>query len=59
MGSDNIASMNYLKENDAALCIFDKKDIEKQLNRLLDNPKLIIEYEKKHYHEQKKNMIAI
>lgn len=47
VGPDNIASMNYLKENDAALCVFDKKNIEKQLKQLLDNSKLIIEYEKK------------
>lgn len=41
------ASTDYLIRNDATLYIKDRKDIVSQLERLVENPDLIIEYAKK------------
>ena len=39
--------MKYLKENDAAICIENIKDIETTLKQIVDNPEIITEYSKK------------
>ena len=47
LGSDEIAPIDYLKEQDAAVVVTDYKDIEATLRKLCDNPMLIEEYAKK------------
>lgn len=49
LGSDEIAPIDYLKSEDAAVVVTDYKDIESALRRLCDNPELIEEYGKKAY----------
>lgn len=57
--------MVYLKENDAAICVTDQKDIDKTLRTLADNPQRIVEYAAKakqccirnHSQEQNRAMI--
>ena len=57
--------MVYLKENDAAICVTDPKDIDKTLRSLADSPQRIVEYAAKakqccirnHSQEQNRAMI--
>jgi len=47
LGSKEIAPIDYLVEQDAAVVVTDYSDIEGALRRLCDNPELIEEYGKK------------
>lgn len=47
LGSKEIAPMDYLIKEDAAITVTDYKDIEASLIRLCDNPELIKQYGKK------------
>ena len=49
LGSNEIAPIDYLSEEDAAVVVTDYKDIEGALRKLCDNPALIEEYGKKAY----------
>lgn len=49
LGSDEIAPIDYLKSEDAAVVVTDYKDIEGALRKLCDEPSLIEEYAKKAY----------
>ena len=60
LGSDDVASIDYLKSNDAAVVVCSKKELEKKLNQLIKMPEMISEYGKKawecgkNYHEKSK-----
>lgn len=47
VGSSDIAPMDYLIREDAAVTVTDYKEIEPMLRKLCDNPELISEYGKK------------
>lgn len=49
LGSKEIAPMEYLINEDAAVAVTDYSDIEANLRRLCDNPSIVEEYSKKAY----------
>ena len=55
------AGFKYLRDNDAAICIDDKREIEKKLLEICNYPEILIEYQKKardcctKYHEKRTN----
>lgn len=55
LGSKDIAPVDYLMEEDAAIVATDYKDIEPALRRLCDNPSLVEEYGKKAFECGKRN----
>ena len=55
VGPADVASIDYLKKNDAALVIADKNDIMLQLKNLMDNKELIKEYGQKAWECGKRN----
>lgn len=58
MGSENVAPIEYLKAEDAAVVVTRNEDIETRLRELCDNPQLITEYGKKAFECGKKNHSA-
>ena len=55
IGPHNIASIDYLKKNDAAIVVSDEKAVEQALRELVNNQSLICEYGKKAWECGKKN----
>lgn len=55
IGDKNIAPIQYLKENDAAVIACEYDEIEQQLQKLVDNRKLVSEYGRKSYECGKRN----
>ena len=55
IGDKNIAPIQYLKDNDAAVIATEYSEIEKQLTMLLNNPHKIIEYGRKAFECGKRN----
>lgn len=55
IGDENIAPIEYLRENDAAIIATDYSDIQTQLKKLIDNKEIISEYGKKAFECGKKN----
>ena len=49
VGRPDVAPMEYLKENDAALCAYDFDSIYNSLNKLCESPELINQYAEKAY----------
>lgn len=49
VGRPDVAPMEYLKENDAALCAYDSDSIYDSINKLCENPELINQYAQKAY----------
>ena len=49
------AGYQYLKEHDAAFCVYSYEDVLPLLQRIVDNPSLIQEYAKKAYDCGKRN----
>ena len=47
IGPECIASMEYLRKNDAAVIVDNKKNIENQLLKVIDNPEMIFHYGEK------------
>jgi hypothetical protein len=55
VGTPDVASINYLIENDAAIVATTEKEIFDQLNEMTNNPKLIIDYAQKAWEFGKRN----
>lgn len=55
VGPENVASINYLKENDAAFIITNITNIKTKLESLINNPDLINEYAQKAWDCGRKN----
>ncbi|MBQ7999950.1 MAG: hypothetical protein IJ298_01870 [Ruminococcus sp.] len=55
IGSRNIAPIDYLIQEDAAIVVTDYKDIKLTLESLCDNPEIITEYSKKAFDCGKRN----
>lgn len=55
LGLEDIAPMEYLKSNDAALTVNRYEDIEEKLRLLCDNPELVREYGRKAFDCGRKN----
>lgn len=55
LGSKEIAPMDYLIKEDAAITVTDYKDIEGRLRKLCDSPELVDEYSKKAFDCGKRN----
>ena len=47
IGPKGQAGIEYLKENDGAICVFDSKEISKKLDDLINDDKMITEYGEK------------
>lgn len=47
IGPKSLAGMSYLKENDSAICINEKKEIHKKLKEITDNPEILNYYSEK------------
>ena len=55
IGNSDIASIEYLSENDCAICASSKKEIRDAMLRLVENPNLISEYGNKALQTGKRN----
>lgn len=55
MASEDIAPIEYLKEEDAAMVVTSYDDIEKKLRMLCDNPELVAKYGRKAFECGKRN----
>lgn len=55
IGSEDIAPMDYLIKEDAAIAVTSYDEIEKNLRRLCDSPGLVAEYSEKAYQTGNKN----
>lgn len=55
VGPGKQAGMAYLKDNDAAICVGDIRDLKPTIRRIVDHPELITEYSRKANQLGKKN----
>lgn len=55
VGTDDMASINYLRKNDAAVLASTKEEITKAVIRLVNMPELIREYQRKAWNTGKRN----
>ena len=55
IGDKEIAPIEYLRENDAAVIATDYSNVERELSMLIDNPEMICEYGRKAFECGKRN----